>query len=51
MVTGSYGCLGWLGVVMGWLWGSNRWLQIVMGGFWWLWVVTTGYGWLRVVLG
>ena len=51
MVTGSYGCLGWLGVVMGWLWGSNRWLRIVMGGFWWLWVVATGYGWLRVVWG
>ena len=49
MVTGSYGCLGWLGVVMGWLWGGNRWLRmgwllVVMGGYDWLWVVTSGFG-------
>ena len=37
---------GGYGVVTG---GLNG--RMVMGGFWWLWVVMTGYGWLRVVWG
>ena len=38
--------------------GRSRWLQVVRGGYRWLWggngwlqVVTSGYGWLWVVLG
>ena len=51
MVTGGYG------VVMGWLWGGNRWLRVVIGGYFWLWMVMgwkpviTSYGWLPVVTG